>query len=189
MINVNISGESKQIKGHLNEITVREFEKLCEIVLSEREDILDKHLDIFAVLGMSQEDIDRISPDEFLEVVKQFTFMDKDVKDFQKEIVVDGNVLQAFTGDKFILSVRDLARIEKHIKQKNGLFIGEMLAVIYKDPTLSKEQNYSPEYLTKKAEWLRDSVMADVAYPYLNLITQNLTKTIFNGVKAAPKLG
>lgn len=183
MINVTINGQVKTIKGHLSEITVREFEKLCTIVLEDRADILDKHLEIFAVLGMSEADVDTISPDEFLEVVKQFTLLDQNIKDFQKEIYVDGKMYQAFPGDKFILSVRDLARIEKYIKLKSGLFIGEMMAVIYKDPLLSKEENYKPEYLTEKSETFRDKVMADVAYPYLNLITKDLTTTIFNQIK------
>lgn len=186
MINVTISGQEKTIKGHLSEITVREFEKLCTIVLEERSDILDKHLEIFSVLGMSEADVDAITTAEFLEVVKQFVEMDKEIKDFQKEITVYGKVYQAFTGDKFVLSVRDLARIEKYIKLKNGsLFIGEMMAVIYKDPTLTKEENYKPEYLTQKSELFRDKVMSDVAYPYLNLITKDLTTTIFNGIKTS----
>ncbi len=183
MINVTIAGSSKTIKGHLSEITIRDFEKLCTIVLEDRSDILDKHLEIFAVLGMSETDIDLITPAEFLDVVKQFTLMDNEIKDFQKEISVDGKTYQAFAGEKFVLSVRDLARIEKFIKLKNGLFIGEMMAVLYKDPLLSKEENYKPEYLTEKSELFRNKVMADVAYPYLNLITKDLTTTIFNGLK------
>lgn len=184
MINITIAGQQKTINGHLSEITVRAFEKLCTIVLQESADILDKHLEIFGVLGMSEADVDTITPAEFLEVVKQFVLMDKEIKDFQKEITIDGKIYQAFAGDKFILSVRDLARIEKYIKLKNGsLFIGEMLAVIYKDPLLSKEENYKPEYLTQKSELFRDKVMSDVAYPYLNLITKDLTTTIFNGIK------
>lgn len=183
MINVNINGQSRELKGHLSELTVREFEKLCTITLEERTDILDKHLEIFAVLGMSEEDVDRITPDEFLEVVKQFVLLDQGIKDFQKEIVVDGKTYQAFTGEKFILSVRDLSRIEKYIKLKSGLFIGEMLSVIYKDPSLTKEENYKPESLAARAELFRDKVMADVAYPYLNLITKDLTTTIFKEIK------
>lgn len=183
MIDVTIAGHPKKIKGHLSEITVREFEKLCTIVLEERSDILDKHLEIFSVLGMSDDDVEIITPAEFLEVVKHFTLLDSEIKEFQKEVTVDGKVYQAFTGDKFVLSVRDLARIEKYIKLKTGLFVGEMLAVIYKDPSLSKEENYKPEYLTEKSEMFRDKVMADVAYPYLNLITKDLTTTIFNQIK------
>lgn len=184
MINVTINGQPKEIKGHLSEITVREFEKLCTIVLEDRSDILDKHLEIFAVLGMSEADIDLITPAEFLEVVKQFVLLDNGIKDFQKDIVVDGKTYQSFTGDKFVLSVRDLARIEKYIKLKDGkLFVGEMLAVLYKDPLLSKDENYKPEYLTEKSELFRDKVMADVAYPYLNLITKDLTTTIFEGIR------
>lgn len=185
MIDININGQSRQIKGHLEEISVREFEQLCKIVLEEREDILDKHLDIFSVLGMSETDVDLITPDEFLDVVKKFTEIDKGVKGFQKEIVLNGKTFRAFEGNDFILSVRDLARIEKYIKLKNGCFIGEMLAVVYKDTSLSKEENYKPEYLAFKSELFRGSVMADVAYPYLNLITKDLTKTIFNELKTS----
>lgn len=183
MINITINGQSKQIKGHLEEINVAGFEQLCKIVLEERDDIIDKHLEIFAVLGMEESDIDLITPAEFLEVVKQFTLLDKEIKDFQKEIIIDGKTYQAFTGDKFILSVRDLARIEKYIKLSPLAFIAEMLAVIYKDPLISKDDNYKPEYLAEKSILFRRSVMSDVAYPYINLITKDLTTTIFNQIK------
>lgn len=183
MITVSINGQSKQIKGHLEEITIDEFERLCRVILEEREDIIDKHLDIFSVLGMSEDDLNMITPDEFVETLKQFRSLDKDVKDFQKEITIDGKVYSAYTGDKFILSVRDLARIEKFIKIGKHKFVGELLAVIYKDNTLSKEANYNPDYIAEKAKLFREKMTADVAYPYLNLITKDLTNTILNGLK------
>lgn len=181
MLNIKIKENERQIKNRLVELTIEDFEKLCKTILEE-EDIIDKYLNVLSILGMVEEDLDLITPEEFLTIIKQIKIFEENIIDFKKELIIDGKTYTAYTGDKFILSVRDLAKIEKQVKNKDYKFMGEILAILYKDLTLSKEQQYNKDYITARAELFRKKVTADIIYPYLNLIVKDLTTTIANGL-------
>lgn len=174
MINVTINGKTRSMKNALNEITVAEFEQLCVILNGDDEDVFDRYLRVFSVLGLTDEEIDVITPDEFLTLTKAFTDEDWESVEFKPTIEVNGTIYTAYTGEKFKLSVRDLAKIERYIKQDNNKYMGEMLGVLYKDLSLSRELQYDEAHIKAKAELFRANVTADVVLPYINLILKDI---------------
>ena len=66
MIQIEISGNKRTMNNAINEITVAEFEQLCVILNGDDQDIFDRYLRVFAVLGLSDEEIDIITPNEFI---------------------------------------------------------------------------------------------------------------------------
>ncbi len=181
MINLTINGQPKQIKNLLTELNILEFEQLCAILNENIEDVLDRYIKIFQVLGLSESDIDDMDTKEFLRGIKEYgaTLWEED--EFKREVVVKGKKYSAFTGDKFTLSVRDLAKIEKYIKQNGTKYMGELLAVIYKDTSADKSLHYDEKHISYKADLFRKNMKADVILPYLNLILHDVVDKLKDG--------
>lgn len=174
MIQIEINGQKRTMNNAINEIKVAEFEQLCVILNGDDEDVFDRYLRVFGVLGLTDEEIDVITPSEFIDLTKTFTDEDWECKEFKPTIEVDGVVYTAYSGSEFKLSVRDLAKIEKYIKQDNQKYMGEMLAVLYKDLSLDRSVHYEDAHIKAKAELFRTKVTADVILPYVNLILKDI---------------
>lgn len=174
MIQIEINGQKRTMNNAINEISVAEFEQLCVILNGEDEDVFDRYLRVFAVLGLTDEEVDSITPCEFIDLTKTFTDEDWECKEFKPTIEVDGVVYTAYSGAEFKLSVRDLAKIEKYLKQDNQKYMGEMLAVLYKDLALDRNVHYEDAHIKSKAELFRTKVTADVILPYVNLILKDI---------------
>lgn len=174
MIKVNINGQERDMKIALNEITVSEFEQLCIILTESDEDILDRYLKMFSVLGLTDEEIDTITPADFIALSNKFSSENWDAKDFKQTIEINGVIYTAFTGAEFKLSVRDLSKIEKYIKQNKSRYMAEILAVIYKDLSIDRTLHYDDSHIKSKAEIFRTSVTADTIIPYVNLILKDI---------------
>lgn len=174
MIDLTINGQKKSIKNLLTELNISEFEGLCAILNANIEDTLDRYIQIFLVLGLSETDIDDMDSKEFIRVMKLYgeTIWQED--EFQREVVVKGKKYSAYSGDKFTLSVRDLAKIEKYVKQDGTKYMGELLAVIYKDPSADKALHYDEKHIAYKADLFRKNMKAEVILPYLNLILHDV---------------
>lgn len=187
MITYNVNGAERFLRNNLDEITIPEFEKICLSMTLDADDYFDRYINIFSVIGMTTEDIETISPNEFVDLIKKFDITKWENTIFQKEIVADGRTFEAYRGDKFILSIRDLAKIEKYIKNDKEKYLGEILAVIYKDTSVSKELWYNDKHIATKAELFREHIKADVVLPYINLILNDvmvkLNETLLNGNK------
>jgi len=182
MIKIVINGKEKSMNNAINEITVAEFEQLCVILNGDDEDVFDRYLKVFGVLGLTDEDIDIITPEEFIALTKTFTDEDWVAKEFKKTIVINEVEYTAYTGDEFKLSVRDLAKIEKYIKQDKIKYMGELLAIVYKDLNLDRSVHYEDAHIKAKAELFRKHTTADTILPYVNLILKDIvTKLKVNG--------
>ena len=177
MITYTINDTEKQLRNKLSEIKVLEFEQILYI-LNNESDFFDKYINIFSVLGMSTEDIETITPKEFIKITKEFNISDWNSTEFIREVTVDGKKYQSFTGDKFVLSIRDLAKIEKYIKLDKKFFFGELLAIIYKDHSVSKELWYTESTIKDKAKLFRDHLTADIILPYVNIIVVDIMTKI-----------
>jgi len=53
-------------------------------------------------------------------------------------------------------------------------YMGEMLAVLYKDLQLDRTVHYEDAHIKAKAELFRTKVTADVILPYVNLILKDI---------------
>lgn len=177
MIKFKIGELERELKSELGEITVPEFEKMC-LVINSNLNHLDRHIAIFEILGLIPEEIDMLTPQEFIKLSREFnsTLIKEEV--FRKEVIVNGKTYTAFTGDKFILSVRDLAKIEKYMISTPESFLGEMLAVIYKDLSLPKELWYKEEHIKEKALLFREHLTAEILLPFVSLLLKDIINNL-----------
>lgn len=177
MITTNINGTDKFIRNELSEITIREFEYICKILVTET-DYVERYIRIFSIFGLSTDDITTIEAKLFLDLIKQFNMASWTNEVFVKEIVLDGRTLQSYTGSKYVLSIRDLSKIEQYIKANRENYVAEMLAVIYKEVTAPKELWYDKDHIDNKILLFRSFATADIAIPYINLIMNDIIKNI-----------
>lgn len=184
MIDITLNGITKQLKNELIDISIADFERVC-VILNKSDSVFERYINIFQCLGLTVEDIDGISEDDFLFLVDGFIRTRWEATEFVKELTIDGKIYTAFTGDKFVLSIRDLAKIEKYVKFNQEKYLGELLAIIYKDLTLPKEQWYDEKYISEKAELFRNNITANIVLPYTNLILSNLITKLQDGFKTA----
>lgn len=184
MINLTIKGVEKSIKNQLSELSVYEFELLCAILNANIVDTLDRYIKIFLVLGLTDDDIDDMTTTEFARVIKLYGETLWEENEFKQQIEIKGRTYTAYTGDKFILSVRDLAKIEKYIKSNDARYMGELLAVIYKDQSVDKSLHYDEAHIKFKADLFRKHMKAEVILPYLNLILNDVVAKLKDGISA-----
>jgi len=181
MLTIKLESETIEIKSDVKEMNIDVFEKICGIFDNKKYDQIDKYIEIFKVLGLTEDQIGQIDAYYFIDLVKEFNLTKAEQPDFTKEIIIDGFTYQAFEKEKFVLSVRDLAKIENYIKKDNIKYIGEMLAIIYKRTDLTKVEHYTDAHIKFKADLFRKELKADIALPYLVLLSNKIIKSIENG--------
>lgn len=187
MLTTTINGAERQMRCQLNEITLDEFERLCQALNEETEEVFERYIKVFSILGLSDDDVDLITIEDFKQLIRQFADIPWDNNDFVKELHIEGKVYTSYTGDKYTLSIRDLSKIEKYMKKDKFRYIGEMMAIIYKDKSISKDKWYEEFHIKETAEVFRRSVTADFVLPYINLILKDIVATLKRNVDALDK--
>lgn len=183
MINITINGVERKLKSELNEISVAEFETVCSILATEEEEVFEKYIKLFTSLGLTEEDFDSFSTEEFINLTRIFSKIEWESTEFKKEIVINGVAYTAYEGSNYILSVRDLSKIESYVRKNNKKYLGEILAIVYKDRTQPRSEWYSEEQIALRAELFREHLTAEVVLPYINLILKDVILKLKNGTK------
>ena len=177
MITLNINGTDRLIKNQLSEMSIKEFEEICSILTIEQ-DYIERHIKIFNILGISDSDINDIEPKEFIRIAKEFNITSWTGNEFVKEITIGDRIFQSYSGTKYVLSIRDLSKIEQYIKKDRQNYIVEMLAIIYKEVGVPKDKWYDKDHLEDKISLFKDNLTADIAVPYIELIMNDVIKNI-----------
>lgn len=178
MINIKYGDEKYSIKSNPKEISISEFETISEILSNSDFDFVDKYSKIFKLLGCPEKIVDEIDYEEFVEVILAFkkSFTADNV--FTREVEINGYKYVAFEGEEFRLKTKDMALINKSIKDNPDKFLGETLAVIYKREDLGPIEHYEPAHLKNKAKIFREHLKLDVALPYIPYISEKLINSI-----------
>lgn len=175
MININYEGTIYPIKNSVEEFSIKEFEQVCSILNDKEKPTMEKWTDVFVSLGMPVEVVDDFDATAFISIIKEFNIQSELNTEVKKEITLDGITYQAFD-EKFKLTVKETAMIEGYIKKNENRYLGEILAVIYKRPDLTKDMHFDKAHLHFKAELIRKQVTADVAVPIINFMSKRLIK-------------
>lgn len=164
----------KEIPNQLSELSVQQFEDITSIHARQDLDAIEKHLEVFALLGVPEADFEETSIEEFKGYVKQFNDLGGK-PELQSTIEMDGYTYQAYAGDEFRLSVKDTKHIEKVMHSRHKGYISEMLAILFKRTDLTKAEHYESSHIKHKAKQIRE-LKAELAVPYLVEIGQKLAK-------------
>jgi hypothetical protein len=163
----------KEVPNQLNELTVQQFEDITTIHANQELDSIEKHIDVFTLLGVPEADWDDVSIEEFKECVKQFNNL-SGKPELQPSFEHMNYTYTAFE-DTFKLSVRDTKHIDKVMHSRHKGYISEMLAILFKRTDLTKVEHYADAHIKLKAKIIRE-LKAEIAVPYLVEVGQKLAK-------------
>lgn len=165
----------KKIPNQLTELTVQQFEDITTIHANKEMDAIEKHLAVFELLGIKEDEFEDVSIEEFKQIVKDFNEI-KGAKKIINKIELEGYNYTAFE-DTFKLSVRDTKHIEKLMSVRYKGYISEILAILFKRDDLTKSEHYADAHIKYKAKLIREQKAA-LAVPYLAEIGTKLAKEL-----------
>lgn len=165
----------KEIANEMNELTIQQFEEITEIHASQNLDIIEKHLEVFKFMGVSDE-IEDVDFEVFKEYINKFNSAKVPSSVLLKSFEVDGYTYKAYDED-FKLTAKDTKVIEKILGNKHKGYISEVLAVLFKRVDLSKVEHYTDAHIKLKAKLIRE-LKAEVAIPYLVAVADQINKHV-----------
>lgn len=179
MLIVKVNETELKIKDSANEFLIGEYEDLAVILNDDKIRLFERYFNIFVKLGVDSDFLDyEIGEKTFLDLIKAFRGGDFKFTEFTKEIEVNGRLYQSHTNDEFFLNVKDMKLIEKFISKNSDKFVGELIAVIFKDVDLTKTEHYDPAHIKHKAKLFRDNITFDVAIPFLAYVSKQVIETL-----------
>lgn len=164
----------KEIPNQLKELTVQQFEDITSVHAQQDLDAIEKHLKVFELFGLTENDFENTTIEQFKMYVKEFNNI-KGKPELQSSIEMDGYKYTAFEGEEFKLSVKDTKHIEKVMNSRHKGYISEMLAILFKRDDLTKTEHYDSAHIKHKAKQIRE-LKAELAVPFLVEIGQKLSK-------------
>lgn len=159
------------IPNQINELTIEQFETITDINNDTTLDPIDKHLKVFAYLGIPESEFWDYDVADFINVVKEFNSIQHQDHDVTEELEIDGYIYKA----EMRLTVRDTKMIEKIALHKEKGYISEMLAVMFKRIDLTSTEHYTDAHIKQKAKLLR-KLNADICLPYMIFIAEKIGK-------------
>lgn len=175
-----------QLPNRASEMSIKLYEKLSEVLESKVKDnaenktgfkyesVIDKYLDVLELLGLPESEINELTQEEFKKAVIDFNKPTKVNYKMVNKIELNGRVYKAFEGKKFMLNVKDGALIEKYARQNPTRYVAEMLAVIFKDESLTNNEHRENAHIKHKANIFRNELTAEIAIPYLMEIAKKI---------------
>jgi hypothetical protein len=175
-----------KLPNKASEMNIKLYEKLSEVLESKVKDngenkdvfkyesVIDKYLDVLELLGLPESAINELSQEEFKKAVIDFNKPTKVNYKMINKIEVNGRVYKAFEGKKFILNVKDGALIEKYARQNPTRYVAEMLAVIFKDESLTDREHRENAHIKHKANIFRNELKAEIAVPFLMEVAKKI---------------
>jgi hypothetical protein len=191
---IKVKGYSLPNKA--SEMNIKLYEKLSEVLESkvkdngENKDVfkyestIDKYLDVLELLGLPKDVCNELTQEEFIKAVTDFNKPSKVNYKMKNSIEVNGRIYTAYKGKKFSLNVKDGALIEKYARQNNSRYVAEMLAVLFKDESLTDSEHRVNAHIKHKADIFRKELTADIAVPYLMEVAKRILISGQKEVKA-----
>lgn len=183
MLTIKYGGESYELRNESHELKLKEFEKIYNILNTEGMGKLEQYTKVFMSLGIPEDVIDEMSIEEFTDVVKNFNAIKTDLTTLTPQVVIDGYTYTAHDGE-FKFNTKDLITIEKAARQHIVNFPSFVLAVAFKRDDLSKKEHYEAAHLNHKAKLFGEHLTADVAIPYLALVSKKVIQNISDEVES-----
>jgi hypothetical protein len=160
-----------EIPNQLNELTVEQFDYLNKIENNQDLDTIEKWIEKFIYLGVSDKAFDTMELDEFANYIKIYNKSDIPSTEKVTQIVIDKYTYEANEQ----IGVKDLGMIEKIYRGQDDNFTAQTLAILFKRTDLTRTEHYAPAHLKFKANLFKKQY-AEIAFPYIMDILQKITK-------------
>jgi hypothetical protein len=178
MIELKYKNHTSLVKNQANEITLDEYIKVLKVQKIEEEFEFDHFINIFKILGASDDILDNITQKALGEAIKAFNMADVN-KDFIKEIEIDGYTYSSerfFDEDEFSMPAKKYAKIEKKVKQDNYDWMLDLVANIFERTDLTSNEHNDETHIKYKKELFKN-VTIDKFIPYFAKFTQDTIET------------
>lgn len=180
MIIVKHNDNKYNIKSEIEEILIGDFENIIDVMNTER-NYVDRWSEVFTYLGLPNEVIEDMDSEDFLNIIKEVNItIDKDVE-LTKEITIEG-INYRLKSDEIKISVKDMRFIEDFIIRGKNKYIGEIMAVLYRNESSDDNINYDLSHIKHKAKLFRDNVSVDKSIPFIKYLSTKIVKD-FNTVQ------
>jgi hypothetical protein len=165
------------IKTKPDEITLGLFKKMLE-VQDEHFGDFNYYLNVFSLLGLSDEYIDSMDSSSLFTTIKDFQ------EDFQIDdiimkniITIDGYEYKSYD-EKFVIKAKDFAKIETQMKLGNHNWIIYAMAILFKRIDLTDKEHTDKSHIEHKMKLFKDNVTMDIALPYIYSISNEYMDNI-----------
>jgi hypothetical protein len=178
MRNYDVEGIGLEtLKTKPEEITLGLFKKMLE-VQDEHFGDFNYYLNVFSLLGLSDEYIDNMDSNALFTTIKDFQddFQIDDIT-MKNTIVIDGYEYKSYD-DKFVIKAKDFANIEKQMKLGNHNWIIYAMAILFKRVDLTNKEHTDKAHIEHKMNLFKDNVTMDIALPYIYLISNEYMDNI-----------
>jgi len=177
MIELELNGKAFALPNDAKEVRLADFNKMYKI--SQQKDVgyFDKHLKIFELFGIPYEEWDDVSEEKIVEVIAEFNKVKVDGTVLCNQVTVNDRTYTAFE-EEFVFKTRDLVEIERAAIKNVDNFPAYILAVLFKDDALTKNEHYVESHLKHKCSLFAENLTADIAMPYLSLVAKRTLKSI-----------
>lgn len=164
------------IRTNLDELTIKEFERLMDIFNSN--DILktDKYIKMLKICGMDDEGILTLKLSQLKEYISAINFTDE-IKDRKYDIVIDDKkyILNNDNGN-INMYAYDIQLIEERIIKNGNKWFVYAMAVLFKDDSLSLKDNFQKYNINQRIK-LFESTPADVFISHLPYIVDSIQQS------------
>ena len=160
---------NREIPNQIEELNIEQFEAITEINNNQELDPIDKHLQVFAYLGIPESEFWDYDVADFVGMVKEFNSAERKEYPTIEELEIEGYIYKA----QMRLTVRDTKMIEKVALRKEKGYISEMLAIMFKREDLTAAEHYAEAHIKQKSKLIR-KLNAAISIPYTMFIAQKI---------------
>lgn len=174
MLIVKYNNKKYNVKNETNEILIGEFEDLIETMNSEK-NYIDRWSEVFVLLGLPQDVVDDMDSEDFINIIKEMNItIDRDME-LTPEIEIEG-ILYKLKSNEIKISVKDMRFIEDFIIKGKNKYIGDIMAVLYRNEKSDDVINYDLSHIKHKAKLFRENVTVDKSIPFIKYLSTKIVK-------------
>jgi len=165
MLKFRIKDEEFSFKN-AEDLLINDYENLAAILNNPSINEIDRFFKAFVLLGVDGDILDTLDGFSFLKIIKEFKDVEMPVGEFTQFLEINGRTYQSFD-QEFFFSVKDMKMIEASVKKNPTHFIGEVMAIVFKDTELTKTEHQDDAHIKYKAKLIRENVQYKVALPFI----------------------
>lgn len=175
MLNVEINGQSFDLKQSPSEFTIGEYEKMVSILRNPEYDSLDQYYNLFNYLGVPTELLDEFDIFNFKTLITEYNKMEENKEEeFVKEFEIDGVKYTSYANTtEFKMNVKQMKLAIKFAKEDDTYCMAEVLSVLFKEEGVD---NYDEKVIRNRAKVFRNKLTADISNPYFLFFIKKMIK-------------
>jgi hypothetical protein len=174
MIDINYDGKIYHVKSKNSEININELEKIYNIYTTTSE-FFESSICMFDILGLPRHISEELDANEIVDIRKNLE-LDIIPGDYTTELLINGVKYVCRLNEQGI--PRITGKVFKYIENacKKDFYIADILSILFKVEDIDDVIHY--DTISERADLFRESVTADVAIPFIVLISEKYIKNI-----------